>query len=79
MGFPGGSDGTESTCNVEDLGSIPGFGKNLLETGMATTPEFWTGESHGQRSLAGCRPWGHKESDTTERQTNTHIIFIFII
>ena len=23
-------------------------------------------ESHGQRNLAGCSPWGHKESDTTE-------------
>ena len=25
------------------------------------------GKSHGQRSLVGCRPWGHTESDTTER------------
>ena len=25
------------------------------------------GKSHGQRSLVGCSPWGHKESDTTER------------
>ena len=24
------------------------------------------GESHGQRSLVGCSPWGHKESDTAE-------------
>ena len=23
-------------------------------------------KSHGQRSLAGCGPWGHKESDMTE-------------
>ena len=23
-------------------------------------------ESHGQRSLVDCSPWGHKESDTTE-------------
>ena len=28
------------------------------------------GESHGQRSLAVSSPWGHKESDTTERLTN---------
>ena len=28
---------------------------------------FLPGESHGQRSLADCSPWGHKESDTTER------------
>ena len=26
------------------------------------TPVFLPGESHGQRSLAGYRPWGHKES-----------------
>ena len=24
------------------------------------------GKYHGQRSLVGCNPWGHKESDTTE-------------
>ena len=28
MGFPGGSDGKESACNVGDLGSIPGFGRS---------------------------------------------------
>ena len=27
------------------------------------------GKSHGQRSLVGYSPWGHKESDTTERLT----------
>ena len=26
LGFPGGSDGKECTCNVEDLGLIPGLG-----------------------------------------------------
>ena len=26
-GFPGGSDGKESTCNVEDLGLTPGLGR----------------------------------------------------
>ena len=25
------------------------------------------GKSHGQRSMVGCSPWGHEESDTTER------------
>ena len=28
------------------------------------TPVFLPGEFHGQRSLVGCSPWGHKESDT---------------
>ena len=27
MGFPCGSAGKESTCNVRDLGSIPGLGR----------------------------------------------------
>ena len=31
------------------------------------TPVFLPGKSHGQKSLEGCSPWGHKESDTTER------------
>ena len=33
------------------------------------TPVFLPGESHGQRTLAGYSPWGHRESDTTERLT----------
>ena len=31
------------------------------------TPVLLPGKSHGQRSLVGCSPWGHWESDTTER------------
>ena len=34
---------------------------------MAPHSSILPGESHGQRSLVGCRPWGCKESDTTER------------
>ena len=33
------------------------------------TPVLLPGKSHGQRSLAGYSPWGHKESDTTEGLT----------
>ena len=31
------------------------------------TPVFLSGKSHGQRSLVGYRPWGRKDSDTTEQ------------
>ena len=31
------------------------------------TPVLLPGKSHGRRSLVGCSPWGHYESDTTER------------
>ena len=30
------------------------------------------GDSEGQRSLACCSPWGHKESDTTDWTTTIH-------
>ena len=29
--------------------------------------QFLPGNSHGQRSLVGCSPWGREESDTTEQ------------
>ena len=32
------------------------------------TPVFMPGKSHRWRSLVGYNPWGHKESDTTERR-----------
>ena len=53
-----------SVYNAEDLGSIPGSGRS---PGEGNTPVFLPGESHGERSLVGYSPWGHKESDTTER------------
>ena len=37
-----------------------------LNLTLLPTPVFLHGEFHGQRSLAGYSPWGHKESDTTE-------------
>ena len=46
---------------VQSLGQ-----EDALEKGMAITPVFLPGESHGQRNLAGYSPGGHKESDTTE-------------
>ena len=37
-----------------------------LEEGMQPTPVSLLGESHGQRSLAGYSPWGHKQPDMPE-------------
>ena len=39
------------------------------------TPVFLSGKSHGQRSLAGYRPWGQKESDTPGRLTLSLSLF----
>ena len=32
-------------------------------------PVFLPGKLYGQRNLVGYSPWGHKESDRTERLT----------
>ena len=37
-----------------------------LEEEMATRSSILAGKSHGQRSLVGYNPKGHKESDLTE-------------
>ena len=66
LGFPGGSDGKESNCNVGDLGLIPGLERSPRE-GKGYPLQYYCLENpHGQRSLAGYSPWDRKESDTTE-------------
>ena len=47
-------------------GFDPGVGKIPWRRAWQPTPVFLPGDSHAQRSLAGCSPWGCKESDTTE-------------
>ena len=53
-------------------GFDPWVGKIPWKRAWQPIPVFLSGESHGQRTLAGCCPWGHKESDTTE-WLSTHI------
>ena len=55
-GFPCGSAGKESACNMGDLRSIPGLIPWRRE--MLPTPILWPGEFHDYS------PWGRKESDT---------------
>ena len=62
--FPGSSNGKEPACNSGDLSSIPGSGRSPGEG--RGIPVFLPGKFHGQRSLVGYSPWGHKVSDTTE-------------
>ena len=60
----------KSAYNAGDPGLIRSLGWEVpLEKGMAPTPVFLPGESHGQRNLVGYSPWGCKEPDTTERPT----------
>ena len=69
LGFPGGASGNETACQCRRpkrcrfnpwVRKIPWRRKRL------STPVFLSGESHGQRSLAGHSPWGHKDSDAIE-------------
>ena len=46
-------------------GFDPWVGKIPWRRKWQPSPVFLPGESHGQRSLVGYRPWGHKESDAT--------------
>ena len=66
VGFPGGSDSKDSTCNVGDPGLIPGVGKIPWRRKWVPIPVLLPGEFHGQRSLVGYSPWGCKEPDKTE-------------
>ena len=74
-GFPGGSDSKEYTCNVGNVGLIPGLGRcpggahgNPLQYSCLENPQ-------GQRSLVGYSPWGCTELDTTEQlSTAQHIV-----
>ena len=71
LGFLGSSAGKESTCNGQDLGSIPGLGRSLGGGYRNPLQYSCLGNPHGQRSLAGYSPWGHKELDTTEKLSIT--------
>ena len=80
VGFPGGTDSKESTCNVGDLGLIPELGRSL-GGGHGNPLQYYCPENpHGQRSLVGDNPWGSKESGMTERlstcKSPLHLILI---
>ena len=49
--------------------SLPaGLPGNPSGNGYPLHHSFLAGESHGQRRLAGCSPWGCKELDKTDQQ-----------
>ena len=57
LGFSGGASHNDLPANAGDLRDVgsasPGSGR-------------FSGGGHGQRSLTGYSPWGHRQSDTTE-------------
>ena len=63
MGFPGGSDSKESTCNAGDPGSVPGLGRspgkrsgNRLQYSCLENPKdggTWQVSVHGAAKSRG--------------------------
>jgi len=64
--------------DVRNVSSIPGLGRFPWRKAWQPTPVFLPGQSHGQRSLAGYSPWGHKELDST-MQASACISFYFFV
>ena len=75
--LPSWHSSKESTCQAGDareLDTIPGSGRSSgVENSNPLQFSCWKirggrgGQERGQRSLAGCSPWGHKELDMTKR------------
>ena len=57
--------GKESACQCRKHGFDPWFGKISWRRKWQPTSAFLPGKSHGQRSLMGYRPWGHKRVSRT--------------
>ena len=74
LGFSGGSDSKESASNEGFQPWVQPQGwEDPLEEGMATHSRILARRiPNGQRSLVGYSPWGHKESDMTERLSTAH-------
>ena len=76
MGFPGGASGKESACHYRRHrrhGLDLWVGKISWRRAGQLTPVFLSGESHGQRSLAGYIIHGVEESDMTEANEHAHM------
>ena len=73
LGFPSGASSKESACQCRRPKRC-GFDSQVRKIPWCRkwypTLVFLLGKFHGQRSLAGYSPWGHKDSDMTE---HTHI------
>ena len=67
----GGSVVKNPPASAGDSSSIPGSGRSSGEGNGGPLQCSCLEDPHGQRSLVGYSPWGHKELDTTER-LSTH-------
>ena len=63
--------GEESTCDAGDAEFDPWIRKILWRRKWQPTPVYLPREFHGQRSLVGCSPCGHKRLEAWLREWTT--------
>ena len=79
-GLPLWLSGKEPTCQCrrhKRLRCNPWVRKMPWKRKQQPTPVFLSGESHGERSLVGCSPWGCRELDAIEATEHTQKSLIF--
>ena len=77
LGFPGGSDGKESACDVGDLSSIPGLGRSS-RGGHGNPLQYSCLENPMDRGAGGLQPMGSQRVDTTE-QLHVHFSLSYTV
>ena len=76
MGFLGSTSGKIAACQCGRCKSLrfdPWVRKILWRRKWQPALVFLPGKFHGQRSLLGYSPWGHKESDIIEWLSTAHM------
>ena len=76
LGFPGGSDGKESSCNMGDLGSIPGLGRSTRGE-HGNTLQYSCLENPHDRGAWQATVYGVTELDMTEQLSTQKPFQIF--
>ena len=71
-GFSDDSEGKNICLECRRHGFDPWIRKIPGRREWLPTPVFLPGEYYGYRSLVGCSPWGHKESNMT-KHSHTHL------
>ena len=74
LGFPGGSDGKESTYNMADLGLTPELGRSPRQRLGNPLQYSYLENPHEQWSLVGYSPWGCGQLDMTGQLTAAQYI-----
>ena len=64
--------GKESACQCPISRFCPWVGKIPWRRKWQPTPISFSGKSHGQRSLVGYSPWGHKKLNMINNMNNSN-------